>query len=48
MKHLILSIIVFSLMVLSLLAGAALSAAPDKETLTGIITDDMCARADHS
>ena len=48
MKHLILSIIVFSLIALSLIAGAALSAAPDKETLTGIITDDMCAHADHS
>ena len=48
MKHLILSIIVFSLIALSLIAGAALSAAPDKETLTGIITDDMCAKADHS
>src|ERR1700683_2218870 len=48
MKHLILSIIAFSLVVLSLIAGAALSAAPDKQTLTGIITDDMCAHADHS
>jgi len=48
MKHLILSIVVFSLMVLSLIAGAALSAAPAKQTLTGIITDDMCAHADHS
>ena len=38
MKHLI----------LSLLAVAALSAAPGKETFTGIITDSMCAKADHS
>ena len=32
----------------TLLAVAALSAAPAKETLTGVITDDMCANADHS
>jgi hypothetical protein len=38
MKHLI----------LSLLAVAALAAAPGKQTFTGIITDDMCPKADHS
>jgi hypothetical protein len=32
----------------SLLAVAALSAAPGKQTFTGIITDDMCGKADHS
>ena len=43
MKHLI-----FSLFVFSLLAVAALSAAQGKQTFTGIITDNMCAKADHS
>ena len=38
MKHLI----------LSLLAVAALSAAPDPQTFNGIITDDMCGNAGHS
>jgi hypothetical protein len=38
MKHLI----------VSLLAVAALSAAPAKQTFTGIVTDNMCAKADHS
>ena len=38
MKHLI----------LSLLAVAALSAAPDTQTFNGIITDDMCGNAGHS
>jgi hypothetical protein len=38
MKHLI----------LSLLAGAALSAAPAKQTFTGVITDDMCGKAGHA
>jgi len=32
----------------SLLAVAALSAAPGKQTFTGIITDDMCGKAGHS
>ena len=32
----------------SLLAVAALSAAPAKQTFTGTITDNMCAKADHS
>jgi uncharacterized protein DUF5818 len=32
----------------TLLAAAALSAAPAKQTFTGTITDDMCAKADHS
>ena len=32
----------------SLLAVAALSAAPGKQTFTGTITDNMCAKADHS
>jgi len=38
MKHLI----------VSLLAVAALSAGQGKQTFTGVITDNMCARADHS
>ena len=38
MKHLI----------VSLLTVAALSAAPGKETFTGTITDNMCARGGHS
>ena len=38
MKHLI----------LSLLAVAAQSAAPDKQTFTGTITDNMCGKAGHS
>ena len=38
MKHLI----------LTLFAVAALSAAAGKQTFTGIITDDMCGKADHS
>ncbi|MEO8049720.1 MAG: hypothetical protein ABI833_04825 [Acidobacteriota bacterium] len=32
----------------SLLAVAALAAAPAKQTFTGVITDSMCARGDHS
>jgi hypothetical protein len=32
----------------SLLAVAALSAAPGKQTFTGLITDDMCGKAGHS
>lgn len=34
--------------IVSLLAVAALSAAPGKQTLTGTITDDMCGKAGHS
>lgn len=30
------------------LAAAALSAAPANRTFTGVITDDMCARAGHA
>lgn len=33
---------------LSFLAVAALAAAPAKQTFTGVITDDMCAKANHS
>ncbi len=33
---------------LSLLVIAALAAAPEKLTFTGVITDSMCARGDHS
>jgi hypothetical protein len=33
---------------LILFALAALSAAQSKQTFTGTITDDMCAKADHS
>jgi hypothetical protein len=32
----------------SLLAIAALAAAPGKQTFGGVITDSMCARGDHS
>src|SRR5947208_16650626 len=32
----------------SLLGVAALSAAPSPQTFTGVVTDDMCANADHS
>ena|SRR3990172_7556800 len=35
-------------LVLSLLAVSALSAAQGKQTFTGIITDNMCAKAGHS
>src|SRR5215468_6349333 len=38
MKPFILSVVVF----------AALSAAPGKQTFTGVITDSMCANGDHS
>ena len=35
-------------LLLSLLAIAALTAAPEKHFFTGVITDSMCARANHS
>ncbi|HEY2845423.1 MAG TPA: hypothetical protein VGJ09_17300 [Bryobacteraceae bacterium] len=35
-------------LILSLLMLAALIAAPGKQKFTGTITDDMCARANHS
>ena len=35
-------------LILSLLTMAALAAAQGKRTFSGIITDSMCARADHS
>ena len=35
-------------LLLSLLVIAALTAAPEKHTFTGVITDSMCARGDHS
>jgi len=35
-------------LIFSLLAGAALSAAQGKQTFTGTITDDMCARTGHA
>jgi Protein of unknown function (DUF5818) len=34
--------------ILILLAAAALSSAPGRQTFTGIITDSMCANADHA
>ena len=37
-----------ALLSLSLLTVAALSAAQAKQTFTGIVTDSVCARADHS
>jgi hypothetical protein len=42
MKYLVLNL------VLNLVAVAALAAAQNKQTFTGTITDDMCAKADHS
>jgi hypothetical protein len=36
------------LLSLCLLGIAALSAAPEKATFKGVITDDMCVRGDHS
>jgi len=35
-------------LLLSLLVIAALTAAPEKHSFTGVITDSMCARGDHS
>ena len=35
-------------LILVLLAIASATAAPDKQTFTGTITDSMCANADHS
>jgi hypothetical protein len=35
-------------LLLALLGVAALSAAPGKQTFTGVITDSMCANGDHS
>src|SRR6266699_6347070 len=35
-------------LIFNLLAIAALAAAPGKQTFTGIITDDVCDKADHS
>ncbi len=35
-------------LLLSLLAFAALTAASENHTFTGVITDSMCARGDHS
>ena len=35
-------------LIVTLLAAASLSAAQGKQTFTGTITDNMCARADHS
>ena len=34
-------------LILTLLVAAGLSAAQAKQTLTGVITDDMCARGGH-
>ena len=39
---------VVTILSFSLLAMAGLSAAQSKQTFTGTITDDVCARADHS
>jgi hypothetical protein len=35
-------------LIVTLLVAASLSAAQGKQTFTGTITDNMCARADHS
>jgi hypothetical protein len=34
--------------ILSMVLGAAVTAAPGKQTFTGVITDSMCANGDHS
>jgi hypothetical protein len=34
--------------ILSMVVFAALTAAPGKQTFTGVITDSMCANGDHS
>jgi len=34
--------------ILLLIALAVLTAAPGKQTFTGVVTDSMCAQADHS
>lgn len=36
------------LLLLSLLVIAALMAAPERHTFSGVVTDSMCARGDHS
>jgi len=36
------------LLILNLIAMAALAATPGARTFTGVITDSMCARANHS
>lgn len=35
-------------LILNLLAVVTLAAAPAKQTFTGVITDDMCPKGDHS
>ena len=35
-------------LMVGVLAGASLSAAPDTQTFTGVITDSMCATANHA
>jgi len=35
-------------LIAGLLAGAALSAAPGKQTFTGVVTDHMCAETGHA
>jgi hypothetical protein len=45
MKHLLLNLLP---VVLTVLAVAALTAGQGKQTITGIITDNMCASAGHS
>ena len=40
--------LLFSLVIISLVIIAALFAASEKQKFTGIITDSMCADADHS
>jgi hypothetical protein len=35
-------------LLITLLAGASLSAAPAAQTFTGTITDDLCARSGHA
>ena len=37
-----------TLAILNILAVAVLSAAPGKQTFTGIVTDSMCDKGDHS
>jgi hypothetical protein len=40
--------VVLTLLILTLLAFGLLTAAPEKQTFTGVVTDSMCPTGDHS
>jgi hypothetical protein len=40
--------LIFTLFTFTLLIMVALAAAPEKQTLTGVVTDSMCPTGDHS